>query len=289
MIERILKHMNIYREMKNAAIPMNLIGKKGEDSCMNAARLVNQQELSSLMEGLNEETISSLMDDPELLSYLGKMNKKEDEDIMLDTSYYEKADEIIARHTREERSLIPIIQDIQEKSGATINIEEVGNKGIVDVSATNKESIDKALARIRAIVAKPEVGEVYDGIVKSIMPFGAFIEILPGKDGLLHVSEIDYKRIEKVEDVLKEGDHIQVKLLEVDPKTGKLRLSHKALLPKPEGYQERSERPRGDRNDRGERRERPESHDRGERRERPERRESRPERTEDNQETGSEE
>ena len=101
------------------------------------------------------------------------------------------------------------------------------------------------------------------------MPFGAFIEILPGKDGLLHVSEIDYKRIEKVEDVLKEGDHIQVKLLEVDPKTGKLRLSHKALLPKPEGYQER--------------------HDRGERRERPERRESRPERTEDNQETGSEE
>lgn len=130
---------------------------------------------------------------------------------------------------------------------------------------------------------------MYDGIVKSIMPFGAFIEILPGKDGLLHVSEIDYKRIEKVEDVLKEGDHIQVKLLEVDPKTGKLRLSHKALLPKPEGYQERSERPRGDRNDRGERRERPERHDRGERRERPERRESRPERTEDNQETGSEE
>ena len=118
------------------------------------------------------------------------------------------------------------------------------------------------------------------------MPFGAFIEILPGKDGLLHVSEIDYKRIEKVEDVLKEGDHIQVKLLEVDPKTGQLRLSHK---PKPEGYQERSERPRGDRNDRGERRERPERHDRGERRERPERRESRPERTEDNQETGSEE
>ena len=134
---------------------------------------------------------------------------------MLDASYYEKTDEIIACHTREERSLIPIIQDIQEKSGATINIEEVGNKGIVDVSATNKESIDKALARIRAIVAKPEVGEVYDGIVKSIMPFGAFIEILPGKDGLLHVSEIDYKRIEKVEDVLKEGDHIQVNKIPV--------------------------------------------------------------------------
>ena len=136
---------------------------------------------------------------------------------------------------------------------------------------------------------KYQIGTVVTGKVARMTDFGAFIEFMPGKDGLLHVSEIDYKRIEKVEDVLKEGDHIQVKLLEVDPKTGKLRLSHKALLPKPEGYQERSERPRGDRNDRGERRERPERHDRGERRERPERRESRPERTEDNQETGSEE
>lgn len=178
-----------------------------------------------------------------------------------------------------------IIQDIQEKSGATINIEEVGNKGIVDVAATNKESIDMALARIRAIVAKPEVGEVYDGIVKSIMPFGAFVEVIPGKDGLLHVSEIDYKRIEKVEDVLKEGDHIQVKLLEIDPKTGKLRLSHKALLPKPEGWTERPERPRGERPERGERRERydrGDRHDRGERRERPERREQNAERPEEN-------
>lgn len=127
-----------------------------------------------------------------------------------------------------------IIQDIQEKSGATINIEEVDNKGIIDVSASNADSINIALARIRAIVAKPEEGEVYEGIVKSIMPFGAFVEILPGKDGLLHVSEIDYKRIEKVEDVLKEGDKIQVKLLEIDKKNGKLRLSRKALLPRPE-------------------------------------------------------
>ncbi len=161
-----------------------------------------------------------------------------------------------------------IIQDIQEKSGATISIEEVDNKGVVDVAASNKESIDIAMARIRAIVAKPEVGEVYDGIVKSIMPFGAFVEILPGKDGLLHVSELDYKRIEKVEDVLKEGDRIQVKLLEIDPKTGKLRLSHKALMPKPEGWverPERPERPRGERGDRGERRERGEK---GEKRER---------------------
>lgn len=127
-----------------------------------------------------------------------------------------------------------IIQDIQEKSGATINIEEVDNKGIVDIAASNADSINMALARIRAIVVRPEEGEVYEGVVKSIMPFGAFVEILPGKDGLLHVSEIDYKRIEKVEDVLKEGDRIQVKLLEIDKKTGKLRLSRKALLPKPE-------------------------------------------------------
>ena len=96
-----------------------------------------------------------------------------------------------------------IIQDIQEKSGATVNIEEVDNKGIIDISASNAESIQIALNRIRAIVARPEEGEVYEGTVKSIMPFGAFVEILPGKDGLLHVSEIDYKRIEKVEDVLK--------------------------------------------------------------------------------------
>ena len=167
-----------------------------------------------------------------------------------------------------------IIQDIQEKSGATINIEEVGNKGVVDVAATNAESINLAMARIRAIVAKPEEGEIYEGTVKSIMPFGAFVEIMPGKAGLLHVSEIDYKRIERVEDVLKEGDKIRVKLLEVDPKTGKLRLSHKALLPKPEGYVERPERPerreRGDRPDRRDRGERGERHDRGERRERPE-------------------
>ena len=125
-----------------------------------------------------------------------------------------------------------IIQDIQEKSGATINIEEVDNKGIVDIAASNADSINMALARIRAIVVRPEEGEVYEGVVKSIMPFGAFVEILPGKDGLLHVSEIDYKRIEKVEDVLKEGDRIQVKLLEIDKKTGKqiMDLLHQVVL-----------------------------------------------------------
>lgn len=127
-----------------------------------------------------------------------------------------------------------IIQDIQEKSGAVITIEEVGGKGIVDISASNAEAIRIAMSRIKGIVVRPEEGEIYEGVVKSLMPFGAFVEILPGKDGLLHVSEIDHKRIEKVEDVLKEGDKIQVKLLEIDKKTGKLRLSRKALLSRPE-------------------------------------------------------
>lgn len=138
-----------------------------------------------------------------------------------------------------------IIQDIQEKSGATITIEEIDNKGIINISAVNAESINIALGRIRAIVARPEEGEIYEGTVKSIMPFGAFVEIMPGKDGLLHISEIDHKRLEKVEDALQEGDKIQVKLIEIDKKTGKLRLSRKVLLPKPERTDrpERPERP----------------------------------------------
>ncbi|WP_251620379.1 polyribonucleotide nucleotidyltransferase [Odoribacter lunatus] len=127
-----------------------------------------------------------------------------------------------------------IIQDIQEKSGATVTIEEVDNKGIVNISASNAESIRIAIARIKGIASKPEEGEIYEGVVKSIMPFGAFVEVLPGKDGLLHISEIDHKRVEKVEDVLKEGDKVRVKLLEIDKKTGKLRLSRKILLPRPE-------------------------------------------------------
>ncbi|MBO4957264.1 polyribonucleotide nucleotidyltransferase, partial [Butyricimonas sp.] len=114
-----------------------------------------------------------------------------------------------------------IIQDIQEKSGAVIVIEEVGNQGIVDIAATNAESIEIAVARIKAIACKPEVGEIYEGVVKTITAFGAFVEFLPGKDGLLHVSEIDHKRVEKVEDVLKEGDKVRVKLIDIDPKTGK--------------------------------------------------------------------
>ena len=149
-----------------------------------------------------------------------------------------------------------IIQDIQEKSGAVIVIEEVGNQGIVDIAATNKEAIDIAVARIKAIVCKPEVGEIYEGVVKTITAFGAFVEFLPGKDGLLHVSEIDHKRVEKVEDVLKEGDKVRVKLIDIDPKTGKFKLSRKVLLPKPEGMEQNDRQNRGERQDRGPRQDR---------------------------------
>ena len=144
-----------------------------------------------------------------------------------------------------------IIQQMQEDTGATITIDEADGVGHVQVSAPNKESIDAAIAKIKGIVALPEVGEVYDGVVKSIMPYGCFVEILPGKEGLLHISEIEWKRLETVEEAgIKEGDHIKVKLLEIDPKTGKYKLSHRVLLEKPEGYQERPRRPRreGDRN-----------------------------------------
>ena len=141
-----------------------------------------------------------------------------------------------------------IIQQMQEDTGATITIEETDGKGHVQVSAPNKDSIDAALAKIKAIVAVPEVGEVYEGTVRSIMPYGCFVEILPGKDGLLHISEIDWKRLETVEEAgIKEGDKIKVKLMEIDPKTGKYKLSHRVLMEKPEGYVERERRPRPER------------------------------------------
>jgi len=127
-----------------------------------------------------------------------------------------------------------IIQDIQEQSGATIVIEEVDGHGVIDISACDKEAIDKALARVNAIVVMPEVGEVYKGKVMALAAFGAFVEILPGKQGLLHISEIDHVRVNAVEDVLKEGQEIEVKLIDVDRASGKLKLSRKALLPKPE-------------------------------------------------------
>ena len=167
-----------------------------------------------------------------------------------------------------------IIQQMQEDTGATITIDEEDGVGKVQVSAPDKSSIDAAIAKIRAIVAIPEVGEVYEGTVRSIMPYGCFVEFMPGKDGLLHISEIDWKRLETVEEAgIKEGDKIQVKLLEIDPKTGKFKLSHRVLIEKPEGYQERPARgERRPRPERGERRERPE---RGDRRPRPERGERR--------------
>ena len=155
-----------------------------------------------------------------------------------------------------------VIQEIQKTTGTTITITETEKNGVVDVFGPNKETIDAAMARIKGIVAVPEVGEQYNGTIKSIVAFGAFVEILPGKEALLHISEIDYKRFETMEETgLKEGDKIDVKLIGLDSKTGKLKLSHKALLPKPEGWVEPERKPRGDRPERkggkdGERRER---------------------------------
>ncbi len=137
-----------------------------------------------------------------------------------------------------------IIQGMQEETGATITIEEVGNEGHIEIAGTNKQSIDDAIRLIKAIVAVPEIGEVYHGHIRSIMPYGAFVEFLPGKDGLLHISEFDWKRLETVEEAgWKEGDEIDVKLMDIDPKTGKFKLSHKVLLPKPEGADNGNRRP----------------------------------------------
>ena len=168
-----------------------------------------------------------------------------------------------------------IIQQMQEDTGATITIDEEDGVGKIQVSGPNKETIDAAIAKIKAIVAIPEVGEVYEGTVRSIMPYGCFVEFMPGKDGLLHISEIDWKRLETVEEAgIKEGDKIKVKLLEIDPKTGKFKLSHRVLVEKPEGYVEPQQR-RRERPERGERRQRPDHNERGERRPRPERGERR--------------
>ena len=154
-----------------------------------------------------------------------------------------------------------IIQEMQRETGTTINIEEVGNTGVIKIFSTNGDGMAAAVARIKGIVMVPEVGEEYEAVVKSIMPYGAFVEFLPGKQGLLHISEVSYKRLETLEGVLNEGDKINVKLVGTDPKTGKFKLSAKVLLPKPEGYVEREERaPREDRgprdNNRGPRPER---------------------------------
>ena len=163
-----------------------------------------------------------------------------------------------------------IIQGIQEKTGAVIAIEEEDGVGKIEISGTNKATIDAAIRAIKGIVAVPEIGEIYEGKISSIMPYGAFVEFMPGKDGLLHISEIDWKRLETVEQAgLKEGDTISVKLVDIDAKTGKFKLSHKVLLPKPEGYEERPPRSeRGPRPERGDRGPRQDRGDRGPRRER---------------------
>lgn len=148
-----------------------------------------------------------------------------------------------------------VIQEIQRETGTTINIEEVGETGEVSIFSAQREGLEKALTWIKGIVAVPEVGEVYESTVKSVMPYGAFVEFLPGKQGLLHISEISWKRLETMEGVLSEGEKVKVKLTGTDPKTGKFKLSRRVLMPKPEGYVERPERP--DRPDRPERSDRP--------------------------------
>ncbi len=136
-----------------------------------------------------------------------------------------------------------IIQSMQEETGATITIDEIDGVGKIEVAGTNKQCIESAINKIKAIVAIPEVGEVYTGKVRSVMPYGCFVEFLPGKDGLLHISEIDWKRLETVEEAgIKEGDDIEVKLLDIDPKTGKFKLSHRVLMEKPADYVERPAR-----------------------------------------------
>lgn len=151
-----------------------------------------------------------------------------------------------------------VIQEIQRETGTTINIEEVGETGEVSIFSAQREGLEKALTWIKGIVAIPEVGEVYESTVKSVMPYGAFVEFMPGKQGLLHISEISWKRLETMEGVLTEGEKVKVKLTGTDPKTGKFKLSRRALMPKPEGYVEKPERDergeRGDRGDRGPRR-----------------------------------
>ncbi len=166
-----------------------------------------------------------------------------------------------------------VIQGIQEESGAVVSIDEIDEGGFIEVAAANKDSIDRALAMINAIVELPEEGKVYKGTVRSIMEFGAFVEFMPHRDGLLHISEIAWERLDDMEaSGLKEGDQVEVKLIEIDKKTGKYRLSMRALQPKPEGYVEPVRAPRGERGPRregaprGDRGPRREGGDRGERR-----------------------
>jgi polyribonucleotide nucleotidyltransferase len=175
-----------------------------------------------------------------------------------------------------------IIQEMQRETGAKINIEEVGQEGIIKIFATNQESVEKAVSWIRSIVAIPEIGATYEGTVKSIMPFGAFVEFMPGKQGLLHISEVSWKRLETLDGVLREGDVIKIQLTGTDPKTGKLRLSRKVLMPKPDGYvePERRERREGGDDRRGGNRSGGDRRNGGDRPQRENRTENKPEATE---------
>lgn len=156
-----------------------------------------------------------------------------------------------------------VVQEIQRVTGANVNIEEVDDHGEVSVFSANRESLMQAVEWIKGLVAEPEVGETYESTVKSIMPYGAFVEFLPGKQGLLHISEVSWKRLENLDGVMKEGDKIKVKLTGTDPKTGKFKLSRKVLMPKPEGYVAPPEHPRGERSDRFDRSDRGDRGDRG--------------------------
>jgi polyribonucleotide nucleotidyltransferase len=137
-----------------------------------------------------------------------------------------------------------VIQEIQRETGTTINLEEINNRGEVSIFGVNKEGVDKAVAWIKGIVAVPQVGDTYEATVKSIMPFGAFVEFLPGKQGLVHISEVSWKRLETLEGVLKEGDKVKVKLIGTDPKSGKFKLSRKVLIPKPDQRPREEQTPR---------------------------------------------
>jgi polyribonucleotide nucleotidyltransferase len=159
-----------------------------------------------------------------------------------------------------------IIQEIQRETNTKVSVDEADGKGYVKIFSDNKENLDAAKKWIKGIVAQPEVGEEYEGTVKSIMPFGAFVEFMPGKQGLLHISEVSWSRLDSLEGVLKEGDKVRIKLVGTDPKTGKLRLSRKVLMPKPEGYVEPEKRERPERREGGGQRERREGHGGGERR-----------------------
>ncbi|MGF7138224.1 polyribonucleotide nucleotidyltransferase [Roseimarinus sediminis] len=216
---------------------------------------ITATQMDIKVDGLSYEVLEQALEQ----ARVGRLHILEKIEEVIDTPREEYKDNV----PRLETMLIPkdmigavigpggkIIQKIQEETGTVIVIEEIDNMGEIQISGVNKEAIVAAVAQIKGIIAVPEIGEIYKGKVKSIVSFGAFIEIMPGKDGLLHISEIDYTRHETVDEVLKEGEEVEVKLIGLDEKTGKLKLSRKVLLPKPEGYVEPERKPRGEGGDR---------------------------------------